>query len=162
MPLSIWLKKRFPRLFRSRHFELRLSPGTFFWCCPLGLRRISWISCSGAYGATTSLPPSILFRIQPGTKYMLSQAYWAFHLFGSHLRSTCQPSRPLQGWSMAWSFPLARPSLKVSLIGRHWSGTARYGSAYCLNSQPRKWLKPNCFAIDGSIDLTKEALPSSF
>jgi len=30
------------------------------------------------------------------------------------------------------------------------------------NSQPRKWLKPNCFAINAPIDLTKEPLPSSF
>ena len=35
-------KKRFPRLCRSRHFNSRLfTPGTFIWCCPLGLCRFS-------------------------------------------------------------------------------------------------------------------------
>jgi len=33
-------------------FEFRLSPGTFFWCCPFGLSRIS---CSGACVTTTRM-----------------------------------------------------------------------------------------------------------
>jgi len=87
------------------NFDLHqaLSSGAFHWGCSRGLCRFS---CSGTCVTTTSLPPSFLWlgfsqvRSTCFPKPVEPSPRW-----GSHLGSTCQPSWPLQGWSMAGGFP---------------------------------------------------------